>query len=257
MLNNRQQQGRRRGRGRNPQGGGNRNENSSRIDSRARGNAPQMLEKYKNLARDAQLQGDRVMTEYYLQFSDHYFRIVAEQRARYEEQRSQREDWQGEEGSESEPRASVESLDDEADGYNDNQDYRQQQQQPRQQQQRDTPRRDNREGRDNGRDNNRDNGRENNRDTVRDSNRETRPNREPREYQDREPRRNNNRNGNYAREEEADAPATLDISVLPPAFASDGPMTPIDMDDTVAEAPAPKRRGRPRKAETELGEAAE
>ena len=104
MLNNRQQ-GRRRGRGRGSPGnnGGGRQDNGSRIDNRARGNAPQMLEKYKNLAREAQLQGDRVLTEYYLQFADHYFRIVAESRARSEDTRQpRRDDWQNEDGDEGE-----------------------------------------------------------------------------------------------------------------------------------------------------------
>jgi hypothetical protein len=120
LLNNRQSSNRRRGRGRSPQSGGPRG-NESRIDNRARSNAPQMLEKFKNLAREAQMQGDRVMTEYYLQFSDHYFRIVAESRARTEETRARRDEWQGEEGGEgaSEGGASGydqmgESLDDEA-----------------------------------------------------------------------------------------------------------------------------------------------
>src|SRR3546814_9800495 len=40
-----------------------------------------MIEKYRNLARDAQLAGDRVQTEYYLQFADHYFRVVSDFRA--------------------------------------------------------------------------------------------------------------------------------------------------------------------------------
>ncbi|MEY3703353.1 MAG: hypothetical protein RLZZ561_973 [Pseudomonadota bacterium] len=98
MLNNRQSN-RRRGRGRGPQSNNGRQDNGSRIDNRARGNAPQMLEKYKNLAREAQLQGDRVLTEYYLQFSDHYFRIVAENRARFEENRQPRRDeWSAEDG---------------------------------------------------------------------------------------------------------------------------------------------------------------
>src|SRR3546814_11460437 len=89
-MNNRQA-GRRRGRGGqrsqgNPQGG-------NRIDNRARGNANQLYEKYKNLARDAQMQGDRVNTEYYLQFADHYFRVLNENRSRVEEnQRRQRDD---------------------------------------------------------------------------------------------------------------------------------------------------------------------
>jgi hypothetical protein len=67
---------RRRGRGGNRQQGG----QANRIDSRARGNAPQMLEKYKKLAHDAQMNGDRVQSEYYLQFADHYFRVVADSR---------------------------------------------------------------------------------------------------------------------------------------------------------------------------------
>ena len=88
LINNRQG-GRRRGRG-----GGGRAPNMSpnagnRPDNRQRGNAAQLLEKYKGLARDAQMQGDRVQTEYYLQFADHYYRVLNENRARYEEQRRQ------------------------------------------------------------------------------------------------------------------------------------------------------------------------
>lgn len=89
LINNRQA-GRRRGRNnpRQQSGGGNRGNGDSgnRIDSRARGNAVQLLEKYRNLARDAQLSGDRVNVEYYLQFADHYFRVLADNRARQEEQ---------------------------------------------------------------------------------------------------------------------------------------------------------------------------
>ncbi len=99
MINNRQA-GRRRGRGgQRPQGSGGNRDNGNRIDNRARGNAPQLLEKYKTLARDAQQQGDRVLTEYYLQFADHYFRVVAESRARFEDSRPPRRDeWQTEDG---------------------------------------------------------------------------------------------------------------------------------------------------------------
>ncbi len=94
MINNRQAG--RRNRGRNNArpnnggsgGGGNRGgaDNGNRIDNRARGNATQLLEKYRNMARDAQLAGDRVNAEYYLQFADHYFRVLADNRARQEEQ---------------------------------------------------------------------------------------------------------------------------------------------------------------------------
>lgn len=63
--------------------------NGSRIDNRARGNATQLFEKYKNLAADAQRASDRVNTEYYLQFADHYFRVLSEQRGRFEDQPQQ------------------------------------------------------------------------------------------------------------------------------------------------------------------------
>ncbi len=86
---------RRRGRG-NRQQGGNGGQQLNRIDSRARGNAPQLLEKYRKLAQDAHLNGDRVTAEYYLQFADHYFRVIADGRQRVEEQRLRREDrWEG------------------------------------------------------------------------------------------------------------------------------------------------------------------
>ena len=90
---------RRRGRGNNrPQGGGGNGgggQQLNRIDSRARGNAPQLLEKYRKLAQDAHLNGDRVTAEYYLQFADHYFRVLADSRVRQDEQRSPRPDrWQ-------------------------------------------------------------------------------------------------------------------------------------------------------------------
>ena len=91
MINNRQG-GRRRGRG--GQGGGGRNlggQPGNRQDNRQRGNAAQLLEKYKSMARDAQLAGDRVQTEYYLQYADHYFRVLSENRARFEEQNPRRQ----------------------------------------------------------------------------------------------------------------------------------------------------------------------
>ncbi|MDQ2878178.1 MAG: DUF4167 domain-containing protein [Pseudomonadota bacterium] len=91
MINNRQA-GRRRGRGgqqQRSQGNPGRQDNGNRIDNRARGNAAQLLEKYKSLAADAQRSGDRVNTEYYLQFADHYFRVLAETRSRQDEQRRQ------------------------------------------------------------------------------------------------------------------------------------------------------------------------
>ena len=97
-------------------------------DQRQRGNAAQLLEKYKSLARDSQLAGDRVQTEYWLQFADHYFRVLGESRAKYDEQR----------------RARGENVDDDYDddgeGYDGDDDGDEPSQQP-QQQQREQPRR--------------------------------------------------------------------------------------------------------------------
>lgn len=90
-MNNNRGNNRRRGRGNNRQQGGG-GQQLNRIDSRARGNAPQLLEKYRKLAHDAHLNGDRVNAEYYLQFADHYFRVIADTRVRQEEQRSRRDD---------------------------------------------------------------------------------------------------------------------------------------------------------------------
>ncbi|MDO6416535.1 DUF4167 domain-containing protein [Sphingomonas sp. BIUV-7] len=113
MINNRQN-GRRRGRGgqqaRNGQPGS--QDRGNRIDNRARGNAAQLLEKYKSLARDAQMQGDRVNTEYYLQFADHYFRVLSESRSRFDEPRptpARRDDFRDEFG---------QDADDEQEGQN-------------------------------------------------------------------------------------------------------------------------------------------
>lgn len=105
MNNNRNN--RRRGRGNRNQGG---NNQLNRIDSRARGNAPQLLDKYKKLAQDAQHNGDRVQAEYYLQFADHYFRVIADNKARQEEARAKRQEERdqanddGEDGDEGENR---------------------------------------------------------------------------------------------------------------------------------------------------------
>ncbi len=97
-MNNRQPG--RRGRGRNtsnrPQGNrGGGSDRDNRIDSRTRGNAVQMLDKFKKMAQDAQVNGDRVQAEYYHQFADHYFRVNADTVARREEQRIAREETRG------------------------------------------------------------------------------------------------------------------------------------------------------------------
>jgi hypothetical protein len=93
-MQNRQSGRRRRG------GGGNNNprpmgmqqggQNANRLEVRVRGNAHQLLEKYKVLARDAHQAGDRVAAEYYLQHADHYFRVLNDSRIRQEEMRARR-----------------------------------------------------------------------------------------------------------------------------------------------------------------------
>lgn len=65
-------------------------QNAARLEVRVRGNAHQLLEKYKQLARDAHQAGDRVAAEYYLQHADHYFRVLNDSRIRQEEMRARR-----------------------------------------------------------------------------------------------------------------------------------------------------------------------
>jgi hypothetical protein len=55
----------------------NRTYDSNGPDIKIRGSASHVYEKYLQLARDANTQGDRVMAENYLQHAEHYFRILA------------------------------------------------------------------------------------------------------------------------------------------------------------------------------------
>ena len=43
-------------------------------------NAPKLIEKYSNLAREALLNGDKMLSENYSQHADHFLRILQEQR---------------------------------------------------------------------------------------------------------------------------------------------------------------------------------
>jgi hypothetical protein len=83
------------------------NNYGSRLDNRQRGNASQLLEKYRALARDAQQAGDRVTAEYYLQYADHYFRVLGDYREKAPNDGRQR---------------GREFYDDDASGYNANAD---------------------------------------------------------------------------------------------------------------------------------------
>ena len=51
---------------------------SSSAAGRVRGTAQQLIDKYMSLAKDARNQDDRVMYETYLQYADHYTRLLAQ-----------------------------------------------------------------------------------------------------------------------------------------------------------------------------------
>ena len=277
------QSGRRRGRNNN-NGGGNRpqsggrggQDSGNRIDSRTRGNAAQMIEKYKNLARDAQLSGDRVQTEYYLQFADHYFRVLSDFRARQDEGRPQgQERWQGRnEGVENfDGRDDMDLGDPETSGngnsYQDDEDGDDRSDAPRRDDRGDAVRREGRDNRGNG--GNRDNRpREGNRDSNRQrperaerTEREDRPERNERAEQTVRPDRAAGEERGRARRPRRDANGAdhgddgangIDTAVLPPAIAR-----PVEIEtgaaEPVAEA-APKVR-RPRRTLTKPVSAAE
>ncbi len=48
------------------------------FNNRNRGNVSQQYSKYLKLAKEASRSGDRIQSEYYYQFTDHYYRIMVE-----------------------------------------------------------------------------------------------------------------------------------------------------------------------------------
>ncbi|WP_371224032.1 DUF4167 domain-containing protein [Roseovarius sp. 2305UL8-3] len=73
---------------------------SSGPEGKVRGTPQQIIEKYNQLARDAQLSGDRVATENFQQHAEHYLRLLGEaqkeQEAKREEQERQNRERQAE-----------------------------------------------------------------------------------------------------------------------------------------------------------------
>ncbi len=194
----------------------------NRQDNRQRGNAAQLLEKYKSLARDAQLAGDRVQTEYYLQFADHYFRVLSESRARFEEQRPQRGEDFEDEGSD----------EDQYDGDGEGSDEEVQQQPEQQNRQNRQPRRDREDRGDRQQ-------RDRPRRYARDDNGEDRPSRNERSQDD----------GRETANVE-----TLPFDALPPAI---GIASAPAADDEAEERPRRRtRRPRPASDEGEIAPAA-
>ena len=55
-----------------------RNNNFSNGRGRNKGNITQQYNKYLKLAKEAFTSGDRVQSEYYYQFTDHYYRLMAD-----------------------------------------------------------------------------------------------------------------------------------------------------------------------------------
>ena len=50
-----------------------------KVPGRNNHNAPKLIEKYNDLAREALSNGDKILSENYLQHADHFMRIQAEQ----------------------------------------------------------------------------------------------------------------------------------------------------------------------------------
>ena len=64
---------------------------SAGPDGKVRGTPQQIIDKYNALARDAQVSGDRVAAENYLQHSEHYSRLLGEATRQQNEQRQAQE----------------------------------------------------------------------------------------------------------------------------------------------------------------------
>ena len=64
---------------------------SSGPEGKVRGTPQQVIDKYQTLARDAQLSGDRVAAENFLQHAEHYVRLLSEAQKEIEARREQQE----------------------------------------------------------------------------------------------------------------------------------------------------------------------
>jgi len=64
---------------------------SAGPDGKVRGTPQQIIDKYQALARDAQVSGDRVAAESFLQHSEHYSRMLGEAMRQQIEQRASQE----------------------------------------------------------------------------------------------------------------------------------------------------------------------
>lgn len=81
-------------RGNNNRSGGNvinRVFDSSGPEGKVRGTPQQIIDKYNQLARDAQLSGDRVATENFQQHAEHYLRLLGEAQKEQDQRREEQE----------------------------------------------------------------------------------------------------------------------------------------------------------------------
>jgi|TARA_B100000953_G_C17902304_1_gene384790 hypothetical protein len=66
--------------------------NFQRRYSNGNNNAPKLIEKYNNLAREALSNGDKILSENYYQHADHFLRILLEKRVTKVEPKKEKEE---------------------------------------------------------------------------------------------------------------------------------------------------------------------
>ena len=77
---------------------------SAGPDGKVRGTPQQIIDKYQLLARDAQLAGDRVAAESYLQYAEHYSRLLGDAQRQQQEVRVNQEREEGQRSEEGQQR---------------------------------------------------------------------------------------------------------------------------------------------------------
>ena len=84
------------------------NENFQRkIPGRNNHNAPKLIEKYNNLAREALSGGDKILSENYFQHADHFTRILKEQESIKKIKFSQKNDLDEKESSDNKKKTEI------------------------------------------------------------------------------------------------------------------------------------------------------
>ncbi|MCY4305022.1 MAG: DUF4167 domain-containing protein [Aestuariivita sp.] len=83
---------------------------SSGPEGKVRGTPQQIIEKYGQLARDAQLSNDRIAAENFLQHAEHYLRMLAEAQREIDSRREEQERQQRDRPKKRERNASGEHL---------------------------------------------------------------------------------------------------------------------------------------------------